>query len=405
MTVTAFSTTVRSLPKTARALSIADVALAAGLLVVAVLSGVYVEADETVIAPTQWWHWGLIATPPLLVAARRRHPALITVLAAGAQAAVWISGLPEVLLPVIIVLYTAADAGVTARRVAIGASAALTVLTGVGLRVAEDVTPYQLPLVALTCGTAIVLGTNAARRRAEATELATSAAEARVRSEQEREQAVGAERSRIARELHDIIGHTLSVIAVRAEAADRVAATRPDAVAEAVPAIASSARAALDETRRVLAGLRHDEAALAPPPDLMATRRLVTDVADAGVDVTLTETGCDDHAPPATVVGGVHRILQESLTNAIKHGGPGVDIEVALRCAPDALALRVTNSLRPGSTRERPVSDDGAGLAGMAERASVLGGTFTAGADRGRFVVDVELPVPVSPTTTNGGGR
>lgn len=391
-------------PTAGATVTIADVALAAGLLLVAVLAGIYVEVAESVIAPTRWWHWALIAAPPALVAVRRLHPAAVTVVATVAQGAVWISDLPEVLLPVIIVLYTAADAGPVARRVAVGAAAALTVLTAVGVRLAGDVTLYQLPLVALTCGTAIVLGANAARRRADAAALAASVTEAQVRSEQDRREAVGAERSRIARELHDIIGHTLSVIAVRAEAADRVAATRPDAASEAVPAIATSARAALDETRRVLVGLRDDEAALAPPPDLAATRRLVTDLAAAGVDVTLEEDGCADHAPPATLVGGLHRVLQESLTNALKHGGAGVAIEVTLRCRPDGLALRVTNELRPGRVMSRPATGDGVGLTGMAERAAVLGGTFSAGVDDRRFVVSVELPV-ARQNPTEGGDR
>ena len=215
-------------------------------------------------------------------------------------------------------------------------------MTGLGVVVAGDVTVYQLPLIALTCGTAILLGAQADRQRRTAAELAATVTTTRLRGQHERSEAVATERSRIARELHDIIGHTLATIAVRAEAADRVASRRPDAARDAVGAIATAARSALDETRRVLAGLRTSTGAdLGPPPDLDSIRRLVDDVADAGVTVALATTGCDDHVPPAVVVGGAHRIVQESLTNAVKHAGPGVHVRVALTCGPDWLEIVV----------------------------------------------------------------
>ncbi|MEZ5217761.1 MAG: histidine kinase [Ilumatobacteraceae bacterium] len=370
-----------------------DLALAVSLLGVAVLSGVFVNASRPdTTEPSTWWHWALIASPPVLVAVRRRNPTLVVALATVAQSAIWISNLPEVLLPVVVILYTAAtDDDRKGLHVAVAASAVLTVVTGIGVIIADDVTLYQLPLIVLTCGTAIVLGTNATHHRRIAEELASEMTEVRLRSEHERSQAITEERSHIARELHDVIGHTLSVIAVRAEAADRVAQNRPDAAREAVADIAGAARSALDQTRRVLAGLRQSGPAdLTPAPDLHATRQLVGDLADAGVNVTLTEFGCDDHGPPAVVAGGAHRIVQESLTNAIKHGGPDVAIDVHLGCSPTELDLRVSNTL--GSSIGAPNETDGAGLAGMAERAAILGGTFDAHQERGRFVVHATLP-------------
>ena len=274
-----------------------DVALAASLLVVAILSGRYVEAwRPDTVEPASWWHWLLLTTPACLVAVRRIDPVAVVALATVAQASIWIVGLPDVLLPMIVVLYTAAsEAGHRGVRAAIASSVVLTAVTAVGVRITEDVTIYQLPLIALTCGTAIVLGVNAARQRSTATAVAASAAEARVRAEHERGRAIAEERAHIGRELHDIIGHSLSVIAVRAEAADRVADTQPNAVREAVADIATAARSALSETRRILAGLQRSSAAeLAPPPDLDATRQLVADLARTGVEVTLRQNGCDD---------------------------------------------------------------------------------------------------------------
>lgn len=370
-----------------------DVALAVSLLGVAVLSGFFVDANRPdTIEPSAWWHWALIAAPPMLVAVRRVHPILVVVLATVAQSAIWVSNLPEVLLPVMVILYTAASQNDRqGLHVAVAASAALTVVTGIGVVIADDVTLYQLPLIVLTCGTAIVLGANATRQRRIAEELATQVTEVRLRNEHERTEAVAEERSHIARELHDIIGHTLSVIAVRAEAADRVAQNRPDAAREAVSDIAGAARSALDQTRRVLAGLRRSGPAdLTPAPDLHATRQLVTDLTDAGVTVNFTEHGCDDYRPPAVVAGGAYRIVQESLTNAIKHGGPDIAIDVHLACSPTELDIRVINTL--GAPIGALDDTEGAGLAGMAERAAILGGTFDAHQESGRFVIHATLP-------------
>ena len=371
-----------------------DIALAGSLLGVAVLSGVFIDANRPdTVEPSQWWHWLLIATPPVLVAFRRQSPLLVAVLASVAQAGIWISDLPEVLLSIIVILYAAAsEAGTRGLQVAIGASIGLTIVTAVGVRIADDVTLYQLPLIALTCGTAIVLGLNAARQRQVAVQLASTVTETRMRSEHERAQAVAEERSHIARELHDVIGHTLTVIAVQAEAADRVGDRQSEAAADAVSAIAASARSALNDTRRVLTGLRRSSAIdLAPPPDLAATRRLVTEVGHGGVRVTLHEHGCSVHAPSAVVAGGAFRIVQESLTNAIKHGGPEVVISVYLTCRADELEVRVENSVNDSAPATRR-DFRGMGLAGMAERAEVLGGTFQVEQENGRFVVHSVLP-------------
>lgn len=371
--------------------------MAASLLGVAVLSGFFIDANRPdTIEPSTWWHWLLIATPPILVAVRRLNPIPVTVVATVAQSGIWISNLPEVLLPVIVILYTAAsDADKRGLQVAVLASTVLTIVTGIGVRIADDVTLYQLPLIVLTCGTAIALGVSATRQRHEAEELAAQVAEVRIRGEHERVQAVADERSHIARELHDIIGHTLSVIAVRAEAADRVAQQQPGAAGEAVTDIAGAARSALSQTRRVLAGLRRSSAVdLTPAPDLDATRRLITDLSKAGVAATLTELGCDDHNPPAVVASGAHRIVQESLTNAIKHGGPSVAIDVQLTCSPAELEILVTNSLDLATNAASPDAE-GAGLTGMAERADILGGTFDARKTGDRFVVHTTLPTGI----------
>ncbi|NND12402.1 MAG: hypothetical protein HKO10_00395, partial [Acidimicrobiia bacterium] len=123
-----------------------DIALAGSLLGVAVLSGVFIDANRPdTVEPSMWWHWLLIATPPVLVAFRRRSPVLVAALASVAQAGIWISDLPEVLLPIIVILYAAAsEAGRRGLQVAVAASVGLTIVTAVGVRIADDVTLYQL---------------------------------------------------------------------------------------------------------------------------------------------------------------------------------------------------------------------------------------------------------------------
>lgn len=373
--------------------TLGDVALGASLLVVAILSGLFIDAARPdTVEPSAWWHWGLISAPPVLVALRRINPVAVTLVATVAQAAIWVSDLPEVLLSMVVILYfVASEAGERGLRVAIGSSVVLTAVTAAGVRIAGDVSAYQLPLIVLTCGTAIALGVYAARQRTLTGELATEVAEVRLRGEYERAAAVADERNHIARELHDIIGHSLSTIAVRAEAADRVAERQPEAPREAVNVIALAARSALTETRQVLAGLRDsDDAELSPPPDIDAIRRMVAELSAAQVDVRLIIDGCDERPLPAVVAGGAYRMVQESLTNAVRHAGPNASITVALTCSDGQLDVVVADD---GAGRADDVGQVGSGLTGMAERAAVLGGTFEAGnSSPGGFVVHATLP-------------
>ncbi len=377
-----------------RVVTAADIALSGGLAVVAVLSGLYVDGSRPdTLEPTQWWHWVLLVLPPLLVVLRRLDPIAVPIVAAVAQSIIWVIGLPDVLLPMLVILYSAAaDGGQRGARLAVAVTATLTLVTSVGVAATDEVTPYLVPLVALTCITAIALGVNAARSRMLAVELATTIAETRLRNEHEQAAELADERSRIARDLHDIIGHTLSVIAVQAEAAHRVADQKPEAAGEAVAAIALSARAALTDIRRVLIGLRTSaDLELAPPPDLAATRQLVVRLAEAGVDAEVDSAPCETCLPSALVAGSAFRIVQESLTNAVRHGPPDVMVRVVLDCQPTHLDVIVISTLAP--TTPDAIDRRGLGLAGMAERVDVLGGTLSARREGANFVVRATLPV------------
>jgi signal transduction histidine kinase len=201
------------------------------------------------------------------------------------------------------------------------------------------------------------------------------------------EQAGAAERARIARELHDIVAHHLSVIVLQAAGAR--AAGRPSGTT--LEKIENSARQALTETSRLLNVLRSpdEEAGLAPQPGIGELDALAASVRAAGLPVHLVIDG--DLAPlPAVVDVSVYRIVQEALTNVLKHAGPA-RAEATIGCAADAITIEVTDD---GVGREGGADRGGGhGLAGMRERAAVFGGELTAGPrPGGGFAVRARLP-------------
>jgi signal transduction histidine kinase len=202
------------------------------------------------------------------------------------------------------------------------------------------------------------------------------------------DQATAVERARIAREMHDIVAHHLSVIVLQAAGAR--ASRRP---AEATLAkIENSARQALTETRRLLGVLRDpdEETGLAPQPGIGDLDALAASVQAAGLPVNLVIDG-DLGALPATVDVSVYRIVQEALTNVLKHAGPA-RADVTIGCVTEAVTIEVTDdgTGEPG----RPAAVGGHGLAGMRERAAVFGGDLTAGPrPGGGYAVRARLPL------------
>ena len=206
--------------------------------------------------------------------------------------------------------------------------------------------------------------------------------------ERQAEQATAAERARIARELHDIVAHHLSVIVLQAAGAR--ASGRP---AEAtLEKIENSARQALGETRRLLGVVRDPagEAGLAPQPGIGELDALAASVRAAGLPVNLVISG-DRAVLPATVDVSVYRIVQEALTNVLKHAGPA-RADVTIGCAAEAVTIEVTDdgTAEPG----HQAAVGGHGLAGMRERAAVFGGELAAGRrPGGGYAVRARLPL------------
>ena len=211
----------------------------------------------------------------------------------------------------------------------------------------------------------------------------------RARAEQA---AAAEERARIARELHDVVGHEMTMIAIQSEAAAAALRIAPERAREPVEAIRATAHRATAEMRAILGVLGDQDtessSAVPGPAELTA---LVERARLLGVDATLAVTGQPWEAAPNTWLALV-RIVQESLTNAGRHA-PGSSVEVSVDWTDDAVRVAVRNRLAAGVDGAGPGS--GLGLAGMAERTRMLGGRFEAGPDDGGFAVSAELPRPL----------
>ena len=201
------------------------------------------------------------------------------------------------------------------------------------------------------------------------------------------------ERTRIARELHDVVAHHMSLIAVRAETAPYRLSDLPESARAEFGSLSAAAREALADMRRLLGVLRHDQPTeLAPQPQLSDLQVLVAAARQAGVSVELSVPGPLDQVPSGVGLCA-YRIVQESLSNASQHS-PGAEVTVSVGQDAGAVMLRVTNG--PGTPVDLARTERGAGggLTGMRERVTLLGGSLTAGpAPDGGFVVSAVLPL------------
>jgi signal transduction histidine kinase len=206
-------------------------------------------------------------------------------------------------------------------------------------------------------------------------------------------EALSEQRLQIARELHDIVSHAMSVVAVQAGVGSHLIATRPDEAAKSLRAIETTARAALSETRSLLSVIRDDDYDLAsrsPIPGLDDLQALVRRVTDAGQPATLRVEG-QPRTLPQSLELSLYRVVQEALTNVVRHAAPPATAMVVIRYDDRGVVVEVTDDGH--STGNKHGHGGGHGLAGMRERVSLLGGELSAGPRaRGGYQVVARLP-------------
>ena len=245
----------------------------------------------------------------------------------------------------------------------------------------------------LAYGLAWVIGDNLRVRRAYTRELEERAIQLEREREEQAALAVSQERARIARELHDVVAHHVSVMVVQAAAARRVAATDPAASLEAIGAVETAGRTALNEMRRMLEVLRTDEAGVGPQPGLGDLDRLVEQVRETGLPVSLVIEGAPRQLPVGMDLAA-YRIVQEALTNTVKHAGKA-NAHVTIRYLARELEIEVVDDGRGAAAPLIASKVDGAGqgLVGMRERVALYGGEIQTGpVFPGGYRVHVRLP-------------
>jgi signal transduction histidine kinase len=366
-------------------------------LLLAAIVVVWVLVDLSVVARTGDPHWMVLVFALPYAAAlgvRRRWPVPAAAVACVALAAVWPLGLapavngaltiPFFLTPFLFAYSLGAGAGLVV-------GLAGSVLLAVCLQLSNAGVFNPLGLM-LTIGPWLV-GRVVLSRRKLAEQLQARNEELRAEQELFAAESVRYERARIARELHDIVAHCLSVMVVQASAGQRVAAADRDGVAEALESVAEAAAQAQTEVGRLVELLSGGPTGpVGPPPGLAMVDELVRRASGSGLAVSCRFAGsCDRLAPAASEAA--YRVVQEALTNALKHA-PGAPVDITVRSQGAEVAVEVVNA--PG--RQRPSglerSGGGFGLAGMRDRVAACGGSLTCGPTQaGGWRVSALLPM------------
>ena len=331
---------------------------------------------------------------PLLLAAR--YPLLgwrlgwLALLLAPLVPAQWRGGWPWGPAQVVVLLVLFCVAGVRYRRPVLWWMWALSLIPW-WLWLVRDLPDLNGPLSATVLFTAGTIAVDSISSR-WGTERALAAQTERTELEQAR-RAVLEERTRIARELHDVVAHHMSLIAVQAETAPYRLSDLPESARAEFGSLSGVAREALAEMRRLLGVLRYDQpAGLAPQPQLSDLPSLVDAARRAGVSVELAVPRAMGDVPSGVAVCA-YRIVQESLSNASQHA-PGAAVSVSVGQQAGVVLLRVANGPGEAAGPARSESGSGLGLTGMRERVALLGGSLSAGpSDGGGFVVSAVLPL------------
>jgi len=346
----------------------------------------------------------LVIGSTLPLAWRRRDPILTFWVVNGCAVAYEVVGFPSNagFASVLAVYTVAAHCERRQSRQLLGATAALILL--VLLTARFDMTFADYVGVFFQYAAVWLLGDNLQTRRKYVASLEDRAERAEREKVLEAQQAVEQEQTRIARELHDVVAHSMSVMIVQAGAARRVVGKDPAQAEEAIGRVEATGREAMTEMRRLLGVLRQqeDEGARAPQPTLGGLEGLLSQCEEAGLPVSLAIVGTRRELPPGVELSAF-RIVQEALTNVLKHAGPA-RAEVRIHYGEDAIDLEVLDDGRGAAAADAAADPGGGhGLAGMHERVELFDGQLHAGPrPGGGFAVRAKLSA-VSTSAATGG--
>jgi signal transduction histidine kinase len=369
---------VRALP-----IVVQDGVVALVLLTLSIVSLVHRRAGDP---KTEVWTYCLVVVGMAALAWRRTNPLRTLVITAGAAVAMSSLGYGDAGVPYasMIAFYSVAAHALRRTRVVAFLLLGLAFVVLLSTNPNSDFQRDDLFSNALAFAIIWIIGESVRARR----ERLAFALERAARLEQERDadarQAVSSERLRIAQELHDVVAHAMSVIAVQSGMGAHVIDTQPDEAKKALQAIETTSRSALDELRRMLGVLREEGdtgGALAPAPRADDVATLLDTVRAAGVPVELRWEGMTPEVmPPDSVLLNRYRILQEALTNVLKHAGTASVVVSIVEHVGETTIEVVDNGRGLAAAVNAPGTSPGHGLAGMRERVAVFGGVLEAGA-------------------------
>lgn len=340
----------------------------------------------------------LVVIPGLLTVFRRTRPIPALALATVLAMTYWIADYTGAgaFVAIMVLLYSAAvyasDRRQSTRVLFVFTITLLAVLIAGYLSPSEDEVSIGVIVFNLVLFQLGWLAGDAVRnRRAHMSRLQESVEVARLEQLAHAERAVDAERSRIARELHDVVAHAMSVIVVQAEGARRLVGKDDEKVKAALAAIEHTGRTNLNDIRGIVGLLRTDGTEYAPAPELSMIDQLVEQCSEAGLMVSLDVNGTPRALPPMIELSG-YRIVQESLTNAMKHAGPAARATVTIGYGSEILDIAVVDDGR-GAAAQGTVTP-GHGLVGIRERVEAFGGRISTGPRvGGGFAVEAQIPI------------
>jgi len=339
----------------------------------------------------------LIAAQTLTLAWRRRYPVgVLSVVIVAFMIERALDYPPNLaMIGIIFALYSVGAQLPKRRSAIVGAIAIIVVVAWTGLGVVS----YDIPASAMISSFGfmmlpLILGREAHRREQRSLKLEARAIRAEFEKERRASDAVSEERARIARELHDVVAHEVTIMTIQAAAAGKVLVSDTEQARAALGAIEQSGHRALTEMRRLLGLIRTDsDADLAPQPGLDSLDTLIDVMNDSGISAELRIEGTP-RSVPSGIDLNAYRIIQECLTNVVKHGGPGVAAVVVVRYTDAELQVSVTDDGR-WAAQALASNGSGHGHVGMRERVALINGTLVTGPrPGGGYGMRATIPLP-----------